>query len=109
VSADVVTLTSETFDAAVKSSPTPFLVDFWADWCAPCLALAPVLEELAGEEAGRLRIGRVNTMEEPGLAAALDVETLPTLLLFQGGAVVKRIFGARGKRQLLAGLEPFLS
>jgi thioredoxin 1 len=104
----VTTLTEETFDDAVASSSSPLLVDFWAEWCTPCLALAPIVDEVAAEEEGRIEVARLNIIDAPGVAERWGVQTVPTMILFHHGEVAKRIHGARGKRQLLEELRTFL-
>jgi thioredoxin 1 len=93
------------FAAEVLQSTQPVLVDFWAEWCGPCKMIGPVLDELAGEMAGRARIGKVNVDEEPELAAQYRVASIPTLLFFKGGQVVEQLVGAKSKRDLKASLE----
>ncbi len=102
---NIAILTQETFTAEVLQSPTPVLVDFWAEWCGPCKMIAPVLNELADEYTGRVKIGKVNIDEHQGLAAKYGVRAIPTLLLFQKGEVVEQLVGARSKRDLKASLD----
>ena len=101
-------LTSTTFDETVLSADVPVLVDLWAEWCPPCHAVAPVLDEIAAEYPGRLRVTKVDVDAQPEVAARYGVMTLPTLLVFVGGQPVKRLVGARGKRHLLAELADVL-
>jgi thioredoxin 1 len=102
---NIATLTQETFATEVLQSPTPVLVDFWAEWCGPCKMIAPVLSELADEYAGRVKIGKVNIDDHQELAAQYGVRAIPTLLVFQKGEVVEQLVGARSKRDLKASLE----
>ena len=102
------TLTDETFDEEVKSSEQPLLVDFWAEWCGPCKMIAPVLEEIAGDTEGKLRVGKINVDENLELARRFEVMSIPTLILFKDGEPQHRIIGAKGKGQLLQELEAFL-
>ena len=101
----VLTLTGQNFTQEVLQSPAPVLVDFWAEWCGPCKMIAPVLDELADEFAGRVRIGKVNMDDDQSLAAQYGVRAIPTLLLFQRGEVVQQMVGAKSKRELKASLD----
>jgi thioredoxin 1 len=96
------------FQAEVIECETPVLVDFWAPWCGPCRVVAPVLEEIAGERPD-LRIVKLNVDDNQQTAAAFDVLSIPTLILFKDGAVAKKIVGAYPKRKLEAELEPALA
>jgi len=99
---NIVNLTQENFAAEVLQSSTPILVDFWAEWCGPCKMLGPVLDELAEEYAGRVRIGKVNIDEQQALAAEYRIQSIPTLLFFQQGQVAQQIVGLKSKRELKA-------
>jgi len=101
----IVKLSKANFAAEVLQSAQPILVDFWAEWCGPCKMIAPVLDELAGELAGKARIGKVNVDEEPELAAQYRVSSIPTLLFFKSGEVAEQLVGAKSKRDLKASLE----
>jgi len=106
--ADGVTeLNPETFDELVKSSEKPVLVDFWAEWCGPCKAIAPVLEEIASENDG-LTIAKLNIDEAADVARRFDVMSIPTLIVFKDGEPAKRLVGAKGKAALLDDLSDFL-
>jgi thioredoxin len=98
-------LTQENFAKEVLQSPQPVLVDFWAEWCGPCKMLAPILDELAQEFDGRIRIGKVNIDEHQALAAQYGIHSIPTLLLFRGGEVADQIVGLRSKKELKASFE----
>ena len=101
-----INISSESFDAAVAKSPVPVLVDFWAPWCGPCKMIAPVLDEIARERAGAARVAKVNTEDDPQLAARFGVRAIPTLLLFYGGELKEAIVGSRvTKKDLLAKLD----
>lgn len=99
-SQNIITLTQDNFGNEVLQSASPVLVDFWAEWCNPCRALAPILDDLADEYAGRVKIGKVNIEEYQGLAAEYGVRAIPTLLLFHKGQVAEQIVGLRSKREL---------
>ena len=101
-------LSETTFDEEVGSAVEPVLVDFWAEWCGPCKKIAPVLEELADEQVGSLKIAKVNVDDAPDLAQRFEVMSIPTLILFKDGQPVKRIVGAKGKPALLAELSEFI-
>lgn len=106
--ANELTLTDATFDEEIKSSLEPVLVDFWAEWCGPCKMVAPVLDEIASDNEGKLRVGKINIDENLELARRFDVMSIPTLILFKDGEPQLRIIGAKGKGQLLQELHPYL-
>ncbi len=103
----IVTLTTATFDEQVNSADKPIVVDFWAEWCAPCKMIAPILSEIAAEQAG-VTIAKLNVDENPEIAMRYNVMSIPTLLIFDKGEVRKKIVGAKGKGQLLEELNEFL-
>jgi thioredoxin 1 len=105
----IVNLSSATFDETVAAGDAPVVVDFWAEWCGPCKAIAPVLEELAGELGDQVKITKLNVDDNPDVAMRYNVMSIPTLLVFQGGEVRKRLVGAKGKGQLLQELDEFLA
>jgi thioredoxin len=89
------------FDDAVIRSPLPVLVDFWAPWCGPCKMLAPLLDQIAQEHSGVLRVAKVNVDEQPALAQRYGIRALPTMLVFSGGKLKETVVGLTGKKALL--------
>jgi thioredoxin 1 len=100
MSEGILTLTDKEFDAQVLKAGTPTLVDFWAEWCAPCRALTPVIEEIANTYQGKLQVGKMNIDEHPDVPSQYAVRAIPTLLLFKGGQVVDQIVGLVPKAKL---------
>ena len=100
MSDNIVNLTTETFESEIKKPGSPILVDFWAEWCGPCRMVAPVLEKLAEEYNGKVRIGKVNVDEQSALASKYGIQSIPTLLLFKEGRVVDQVIGALGRDAL---------
>ena len=101
-------LSETTFDEEIGSATELVLVDFWAEWCGPCKMVAPILEEIADEQAGALRIAKVNVDEAPELARRFQVMSIPTMILFRDGEPAAQIVGAKGKAQLLEELSAHL-
>ena len=102
-------LTERTFDEEVLTSPVAVIVEFWAEWCPPCKAIAPVLDGIAGDHDDRLRVFAVNADEQPGLARRFEVMSIPTVLAFSDGELRQRLVGARSRTQLLEELDCVLS
>ena len=103
-----ITLSEITFDEQVNGASTPVLVDFWAEWCGPCKMIAPILDEIASEQEGRLTVAKLNVDDAPGIARRFGVMSIPTLILFNDGEPAKRVVGAKPKAALLGELAEFL-
>jgi thioredoxin 1 len=101
-------VTEATFEAEVLKATPPVLVDFWAEWCGPCKMIAPVLDELATELDGQLKILKVDVDAEAALASQYGITAIPTLLLFKGGQIVDQMRGAKSKRAIKETIEPYL-
>ena len=101
-------VTAVDFDAVVLKSTTPVLVDFWAEWCGPCRAVGPILEEISNEHGAKIKIVKLNTDEEQAIAVKYGISSIPTMNVFVNGEVVKTIVGAKPKPALLKDLESFI-
>ena len=106
--ANIVTLTSSTFDETVNASTKPILVDFWAEWCGPCKMIAPILEQIASENGDDITIAKLNVDDYGDIAGRFSVMSIPTLILFKAGEPAKRLVGAKGKGQLMQEIAEFL-
>ncbi len=104
-SENVLELTDDNFEAEVLQSELPVLVDFWADYCAPCQMIAPMVDELADEYVGRMRVGKLDTAENRQVAIKYSVQSIPTLLLVKGGEMVGKFVGLQTKSDLKAAIE----
>ncbi|MEY4314063.1 MAG: thioredoxin [Actinobacteria bacterium] len=102
-------VTTADFEAVVLKSTTPVLVDFWAEWCGPCRAVGPILEEISNEHGDKLKIVKLNTDEEGSIAMKYGISSIPTMNVFVNGQVVKTIVGAKPKPALLKDLESYIN
>ena len=105
MSEGIAIISDDNFEAEVLQDSTPVLVDFWAQWCGPCKAIAPVLEEIAGEYNGKVKIAKMDVDANPDTPAKFGVRGIPTLMLFKNGAMVQTKVGALSKSQLVAFLD----
>jgi len=108
MSSNVVNVTQATFAAEVLQSTQPVLVDVWAAWCNPCRMLAPILEQVARDQLGKLKVVKVNSDENMSLATELGIMSLPTLILFKGGKEATRLVGLMSKPMIMSRLTPYL-
>jgi len=105
---EAINVGEQTFDKVVLQSPIPVLVDFWAAWCGPCRMVAPVLDEIASDHEGKIRIVKVNVDEEPALAAQYRITSIPAMKVFKNGEEVRELIGAMPKQQIEQQLEGIL-
>ena len=105
---NIIELTDAQFDSVVNGSDVPVLVDFWAPWCGPCKMIAPVIEELADEYAGRAKICKVNTDDNRDAAVDFGIQSIPTLILFSGGQIVNKWVGLTGKKDIAQAIDSLL-
>ncbi len=108
MSSKAIQITNLTFDEKVSSSSRPVLVDFWAEWCAPCRMLSPTIDQIAEDYDGKVTVGKINIDEEPELAQRFGVMSIPTLILFKDGSIVSRSVGVVGKDKIAAMLDAAL-
>ncbi len=107
-STNVAHVTGTSFDTVVSQSKTPVLLDFWAEWCGPCKMLGPTIDEIANEYVGKAVVGKVDLDEEQALAGRFNISSIPTLLFFKGGVVVKQLVGVRPKKEIVEELKKLL-
>ncbi len=105
MSENVVEITDVNFETEVTNSAVPVLVDFWAEWCGPCRMLTPTIEELALENAGKVKVGKVNTDDSHDTSVKFGISAIPTLIIFKNGEVVKKLVGLSSKKDLQAALD----
>ena len=108
MSGNIMHVTDDSFEQEVLGSDTPVLVDYWAEWCGPCKAIAPILDEIAAEYDGKLRIAKLNIDDNPSTPPKYGIRGIPTLMLFKDGQVVERITGAVPKDRIVAQVMPHL-
>ena len=101
----VLELTDENFDSEVLSSETPVLVDFWAEWCVPCKAIAPIIDELADDFRGRVKVGKIDTDANKDVPSRFGINAIPTIILFHEGEIVRKFVGVMPKQEFAGELE----
>ena len=106
---DTLEFTDGNFDDEVLNSDQPVLVDFWAEWCGPCKALGPVIDELAGEYIGKVKIGKVDTDANTGISVRFTVSSIPTVILFHNGEIVDKFIGVKPKKEFQTALDKLLT
>lgn len=103
--ANTLEFTDDNFEAEVLQADKPVLVDFWAEWCMPCRALGPTIDEIATEYVDKAKVGKLNTENSPSIGARYGVQAIPTILVFKGGQVVQKFVGVTGKKDLAAAID----
>jgi len=103
-----ITLTDENFEQEILKSKLPALVDFWAPWCGPCHMVSPIVEELANQYQGKLKVGKVNVDEAPGIASKYGIMSIPTLMVFKDGEIVEQMIGAAPKEVIEEKIKPHI-
>ena len=103
-----VKLTDENFEQEILKAELPALVDFWAPWCGPCHMVAPIVEEIANQYQGKLKVGKLNVDEAPGIASKYGIMSIPTLVIFKEGKVVEQMVGASPKEQIEEKIKPYI-
>jgi thioredoxin 1 len=106
--ANTLEITEQIYEAEVKNSPLPVLIDFWATWCPPCKMLAPIIDEIADETVGRLKVVKVDTDACPNIRDSFGINSIPTLILLRSGKEIERLVGFLPKKNLMSKLEPYL-
>lgn len=101
-------LTDGNFKKEVLNSDLPVLVDYWAPWCGPCKTIAPILEELAKEYEGRIKIGKLNVEDNPKITSQYAIMSIPTLILFKGGKIMEQVIGVLSKKELISKIKDYL-
>lgn len=103
--ANVIELTDANFESEINGSSTPVLVDFWAPWCGPCRMISPLIDEIATEKAGAVKVGKVNVDDNPQTAARFRIQAIPTILIFKNGELKEQITGLTSKADLVSKLD----
>jgi len=105
---NVVEFTDDNFETEVLQSAQPVLVDFWAPWCGPCRLIAPTVEELSNDYSGRVKVGKLNTDDNPKVASSFGISAIPTVLLFKGGQIVDKFVGVQPKTRMSTAMDGHL-
>lgn len=103
--ANTLSFTDQNFESEVLQSTTPVLVDFWAEWCMPCRALGPIIDEIANDYQGKAKVGKLDTEGNQDTAGKFGIQSIPTVMIFKNGEVVQRFIGMRPKKDIAAALE----